>query len=120
MLPKKYRLKKSGDIKSVLRLGRTVREGFLILKTRENNLSSFRFAFLISLKVSKKATVRNRLRRRLSEFIRLNLSDIERSSSALDAVLIVVSDFSGKNSQEAGELINRLFSRAKIVGRSMK
>jgi len=114
MLPKKYRLKKSGDIKSVLKLGRIVREGFLILKARENNLSSSRFAFLISLKVSKKATVRNRLRRKLSEFIRLNLSDIERNCSSFDAVLIVASDFSSKSGQETGELINKLFIRAKL------
>lgn len=113
MLPKKYRLKKSEDIKSVLKLGRTVREGFLILKTRENNLSNPRFAFLISLKISKKATVRNRLKRRMSEFIRLNLSDIERSGSALDAVLIVASDFSAKSGPETGELISRLLSKAK-------
>jgi ribonuclease P protein component len=112
MLPKKYRLKKSGDIKGVLKFGRTDREGFLTFKTRENNLTISRFAFLISLKISKKATVRNRLRRKLSEFVRINLSKIKNN---IDAVLIVSSDFSKKDDKEAGELINRLFARAKII-----
>ena len=115
MLPKKYRLKKSGDIKSALKSGWTVREGVLILKTRENNLHSPRFSFLLSLKISKKAAVRNRLRRKLSEFIRLNLPDIERSRSSFDAVLIVASDFSAKSNQEVGELVRGLLSRAKIL-----
>ena len=111
MLLKKYRLKKSGDIKGVLKFGRTDREGFLILKTRENNLGVSRFAFLISLKVSKKATVRNRLKRKLSEFVRLNLPKIKNN---IDAVLIVASDFSKKDDKETGELISKLFIRAKL------
>ena len=94
MLPKKYRLKKSGDIRGILKSGRTHREGFLILKIRENNLSNSRFAFLISLKISKKATVRNKLKRKLSKFIRINLSEIKNN---IDAVLIVASDFSKKS-----------------------
>lgn len=111
MLLKKYRLKKSGDIKGVLKFGRTDREGFLILKTRKNDLGASRFAFLISLKISKKATVRNKLKRRLSEFIRLSLPLIKNN---IDAVLIVASDFSKKDNKEAGALINKLFTRAKL------
>lgn len=111
MLSKKYRLKKSGDIKGVLKFGRTDREGFLILKTRKNNLDISRFAFLISLKISKKATVRNKLKRKLSEYIRLNLSEIKNN---IDAVLIVASDFSKKDNKETAELVNKLFVKAKI------
>ncbi|OGZ23538.1 MAG: ribonuclease P protein component [Candidatus Nealsonbacteria bacterium RIFCSPLOWO2_01_FULL_41_9] len=111
MLPKKYRLKKSGDIRGILKSGRTHREGFLILKIRENNLSNSRFAFLISLKISKKATVRNKLKRKLSKFIRINLSEIKNN---IDAVLIVASDFSKKNSQETEGAISNLFQKAKL------
>ncbi|MBI2038522.1 MAG: ribonuclease P protein component [Candidatus Nealsonbacteria bacterium] len=111
MLPKKYRLKKSKDISGVLKFGRINREGFLILKIRENNLNIPRFAFLISLKISKKATVRNRLKRKLSEFVRINLPVIKKN---VDAVLIVASDFSKIDKKEAEELINRIFIKAKI------
>lgn len=112
MLPKKYRLKKSGDIGGALKSGKIFREGFLILKTRNNDLKFSRFAFLISLKISKKATVRNRLRRKLSEIIRINLPNIKKN---FDAVLIVVSDFSKKNSREIEKVINNLFIKAKIL-----
>lgn len=107
MLAKKYRLKKSGDIKSVLKFGRTLREGFLTLKVKENNLAGSRFAFLISLKISKKATVRNRLRRKLSEAVLLNLPNIPKN---IDAVLIVTSDFSHKTAEELKKLLYELFN----------
>src|SRR3989344_504886 len=112
MLPKKYRLKKREDIKGVLKYGLTQRADFLILKTRENNLSNSRFAFLISLKISKKAAVRNKLKRKLSEFIRINLPVIKNN---IDAVLIVASDFSKKSDKELEGSINKLFARAKII-----
>jgi len=114
MLPKKYRLKKREDIKGVLKYGLTQRADFLILKTRENNLSNSRFAFLISLKISKKAAVRNKLKRKLSEFIRINLPVIKNN---IDAVLIVAFDFSKKNSRETEEVINNLLHKAKLYVR---
>lgn len=112
MLPKKYRLKKNKDIKDVLKSVRSFRERYLILKIKNNDLNFPRFAFLISLKISKKATVRNRLKRKLREIIRLNLGRIK---SGVDAALIVVSDFSEKSGGETEELINKLFIKAKII-----
>lgn len=111
MLPKKYRLKKSGDIKGVLKSARSFREGFLIFKIKNNDLNFSRFAFLISLKISKKATVRNRLKRKLREIIRLNLGRIK---SGVDVILIVISDFSAKNNKETEELVNKLFIKSKL------
>ncbi len=111
MLLQKYRLKKSGDIKGILKSVRSFREGFLILKIKNNDLNFSRFAFLISLKISKKATIRNRLKRKLREIIRLNL---ERIKSGVDVILIVISDFSAKNNKETEELVNKLFIKSKL------
>lgn len=107
MLPKKYRLKKSGEIRDVLKFGQTFKQGFLTLKVKENDLAVSRFAFLISLKISKKAFIRNRLRRKLSEAVRLNLPQIAKN---IDAVLIVTSDFSGRTNEELKKILYELFN----------
>ena len=116
MLLQKYRLKKSGDIKGILKSVRSFREGFLILKIKNNDLNFSRFAFLISLKISKKATIRNRLKRKLREIIRLNLGRIK---SGVDVILIVISDFSAKNNKEIEELVNKLFIKSSIFKRNI-
>ena len=89
MLARENRLKKDKDIKNVLRRGRPAREGFLFLKTRENNLGYLRFAVIVGKKVSKKAVVRNKLRRRISEVIRqkIKLNEIK---SGIDGVVIAL------------------------------
>lgn len=107
MLPKECRLKKSREIRDILRNGRSARKEFLILKFKENNLSVSRFAFLISKKVSLKAVVRNRLRRKLHEAVRLNLPDIGKN---IDAVLLATSDFSDKTAEELKKILYEFFN----------
>ena len=69
MLKKINRLKKKKDFEKVLRGGKGFKEDFLLFKTIKNNLKTSRFGFIISQKVSKKATVRNKLKRKLSGLI---------------------------------------------------
>lgn len=76
MLPSKNRLHKNKEIKRVLRGGKSFFTLPLRLKFVKNQLSFSRFAIIISNKVSKKATQRNRLKRQISEIIRLNLEKI--------------------------------------------
>ena len=66
----------------------------------KNNLGLNRFGFVVSQKVSKKATVRNKTRRRLAEAIRARIKDIYPVKSAPQ---------SGAVSREAGQ-----FNRVKI------
>ena len=54
--------------------GKSVRAGSLALKYATNGRSSYRLAVVVSRKVSKSAVVRNRIRRRLYENVRI-LSD---------------------------------------------
>lgn len=77
MLAKQNRLRKNRDFESIFKSGRSVKEKFFLLKFKKNNLRESRFAFVVSLKVSKKAVVRNKIRRRMSEVIRLNLDKIK-------------------------------------------
>jgi len=69
MLSKTNRLQKKSDIDLVFKKGKSFREGLVLLKVLKTDLGSSRFAFVISQKVSKKAIVRNKLRRRLKNIL---------------------------------------------------
>jgi len=85
MLTQANRLKKTSDFKKVFRSGRSAGGNLFDLRFAANNLNFCRFGFLISLKISRKAVKRNRIRRQLSEAIRCFLS---RLKPGYDIVLI--------------------------------
>jgi ribonuclease P protein component len=112
MLPKKNRLKNKKDFEKIFKDGKGFKEGFLFLKTRGNNLKESRFGFVVSLKVSKKAVVRNRVKRRLREIIKEKLLEV---NPGIDAVLIVRKGIEEEDSSTTKETINSLFKKAKIL-----
>lgn len=71
MLLKGGQLKKKKDFARVFKKGKSVNADFLVLKYVTNNLKNSRFGIIVSQKVSKKAVVRNKIRRRIKEAIRL-------------------------------------------------
>lgn len=70
MLSRKYRLSASPLVVRVLRRGAAYSSDYWLLKWLPNNLSHPRFAFIVSNKISKRATVRNTIKRRLREAVR--------------------------------------------------
>jgi len=111
MLPKANRLKKKQDIEWVFKKGKGFKEDFLILKITKNRLSQARFAFVISQKVSKKAVIRNKIRRQLSEVIRMRLKKLKKG---IDVLLITLPGFAIKDFWEMDEVIDKLFKKAGI------
>lgn len=85
-LNKKNRLKKKKDFEIAFKKGKAVRGNFLFSKHYRNNVGVPRIAFVVSLKVSKKAIVRNRIRRIVSEVVSKNLSKIQPSD------IIIIAD----------------------------
>lgn len=77
MLPKKFRLTKTKEIENLFKKGKSSFDKILGVKTlaTENKIS--RFVIVVSTKVSKKAVMRNKIKRRLHEIIRLNLLKIK-------------------------------------------
>jgi len=69
MLPKIARLHNTKDISRVMRSGRFFRNTCLVVKYIRNTRKHCRFAFIVSNKISKKATVRNLIRRQLRSII---------------------------------------------------
>ena len=72
-LPSKYRFSNSNEIKEVFKRGKSLDSGFFQIRFIPAAPGLKRFAFIVGLKVSKKAVIRNRIKRKISEIIKLNL-----------------------------------------------
>ncbi len=112
MLSKENRLKKKKDFERVFKNGKGFREGFLFLKIIPNNLGINRFGFMVGKRLSKRATVRNRVRRKISEIVRLKLKDIKHG---IDAVFVVFPGMGKNDLWEIEKIIDKLFERAKVL-----
>ena len=77
MLARKHRLSKSKDCKKILSKGRSFFSPSFRIKYLANNLENFRTTVVVSAKISKKAAVRNHLKRQVREILRLNLKQIK-------------------------------------------
>jgi len=111
MLPSVLRLKKKKDFERVFNLGHTSSGDFFILKQVSNSLSFTRFGFIVSTKVSSKATDRNKLRRQISEIIRLNLEKIK---TGFDVVIIFKRFAQGKEYLKLEKELDTLFIKNKL------
>ncbi len=114
MLPEINRLQKEKDIERVFKKGRGFKEDFLVLKTLKNDSNKIRFGFVISQKVSKKANVRNKIKRRLSELVRSKLK-FKALTNYSDNLFIAVPGLEKKDFWEIEETTNKLFQRAGLV-----
>ena len=71
MLAKEFRLRKSVDIQHVFKRGRRIHSpSFSLIFLRNSENHGPRLAFVVSRAVSKRAVVRNTLRRRAREWVR--------------------------------------------------
>lgn len=87
MLSQNHRFHGHGSLRFVLKNGMTTRSKFLTIRYSKNNKRVHsRFSVVVSKKISKRAVVRNRIRRRVYEILRLQLPRIQ---SAYDVVVIV-------------------------------
>lgn len=100
MLAFKNRLTKEKDFKKLAQKGKVIsRQGFFI-KILPNNLEYSRFGIIVSNKISKKATIRNRLKRQIRSLIRSSLNSFKPS---FDVVVIVQPGIIKKNYKELAE-----------------
>ncbi len=111
MLPQKNRIQKKKDIEKIFKKGRAFKEAPLVLKTIKNNLGTSRFGFVVSQKVSKKANVRNKVKRRLREIIRLELNSFKAGS---DNLFITLPGIEKKDFPEIKKITEKLLAKSKI------
>ena len=113
MLASKYRFHSRGGVKYTYQKGKTIRTPKFSLVFVPNQRGKQRFAVVISKKVIKSAVGRNRVRRRVYEAIRLNLTEIPES---YDYIFIVFSkDLKTMDFTEIEKLVLKLAEQAKIA-----
>ncbi|MEK7603450.1 MAG: ribonuclease P protein component [Patescibacteria group bacterium] len=109
-----HRFHGHNSLNFVYRHGKTVRSGQISLKFCENpKRQTYRSAVVVSKKVHKSAVVRNRIRRRIYEIIRLNQAKI---TKPYDLVFTVFSDqLAIAPHQELLSTVQSALKSAKIV-----
>jgi len=112
VLPKKNRLKKKKDFENIFRRGRSVKEDFVSFRWRPNGLKISRFGFIVSQKISKKATVRNKIKRRLREILKLTLPRLKKG---IDGIFIACPGLEERNFYDIESAIKNIFARIKIL-----
>ncbi|OGZ20456.1 MAG: ribonuclease P protein component [Candidatus Nealsonbacteria bacterium RIFCSPHIGHO2_01_FULL_43_31] len=105
MLPKINRLKKKKDFEHVLKQGRGLKDGFLSLKFAQNGRDSTRFGFVVGRKVSSKAVIRNKIKRRLRELARVRLGEIKKG---FDVVVVAGKGAGVENKEATATIFNHL------------
>lgn len=112
MLSRESHLRKKKDFEKVFKAGKTVRGELLVLKFKENGSSVTKVGISVSKKVSPKATVRNKIRRRLAAAFRKIMFS---KTKGLDMVLIVVPGLEEKNFHQIKEVLENIFRKAKLI-----
>ena len=112
MFPKINRIKKKKDFEIIFKNSRSFKNNLFIFKIAKNSLGLNRFGFIVSLKVSKKATVRNKIRRRLSEAIKAQTNKIK---TGTDLVVIALPEIGKKEFAEIKEAVGTSLAKSGLV-----
>ena len=111
MLPKEYRLKRKKDFEGVFKKGKSRTGDFLILRVVKNNLKVSRIGVVVSRKVSKKAVLRNKTKRKLREAAR---ADIKKMKPGYDLIFFTKKGIEKKSFSEIKKEVEKLIARAKL------
>lgn len=115
MLPKKNKLKRDRDFKRIFEQGKYYEQDFIKLRVLKNDLKISRFGFIVGLKISKKATARNKIRRHLEEVVRLNLNKIK---LGFDIIILANPAIIEKDYQTTEKTLIILFKKTGVIHKS--
>jgi len=116
MLAKINRIKKEKDFEAVFKNSKSLRSGPFIFRIAKNNLDLSRVGFVVSQKVSKKATLRNRVKRRLADAIRGEMGNIK---GGTDLVLIALPGAEKEDFLDIRKTVKEALERARLIGSSL-
>lgn len=111
MLPKIYRIKKKKEFDRIFKKTKSQKQGLLVLRALKNGLDISRFGFIVSQKVSKKAAIRNKIKRRLNEIIRLNLKAIKKGQ---DYIFLALPGIEKKDFSEIKDAVIKLLKKINV------
>ena len=113
MLDKRNCLKKKKDFQKVIKKGKKIEKDFLVLKFFENSLKDVsRIGFIVSQKISKKAFLRNRIKRRLREIVKDNLDNLK---PGYDLIFFTKKAIKEKDFLEIEKIVKQILKQAKLL-----
>jgi ribonuclease P protein component len=112
MLKRINRLSTKKDIALVYAKGSVVHGRLFVLKSRSNDLPNSRFGFIVSTKISKKAVVRNQVKRRMREAVRLIFDKIQPGN---DVVLIAKNPVKDADFKMIASDINQVLTKRRLL-----
>lgn len=111
MLARVNRLVKTKDIEQAFKKGRSFFGHDLGVKVKNNELEFNRFAIIVSTKVSKKAVIRNKIKRRLREVLR---TENKYFKVGYDLIIITLPTIAGLKQLEIKNEMIKVLQRAKL------
>lgn len=115
MLPPAHRLRKESDIKRLFAKGKGVFDELCSIKFLKTSLQDTRIAVVVGTKVSKKAVVRNRLKRQVRAIIAQELC---RLVPGFDVAMLVRKESVGVDFPDLKAHVVRVLQRAKLLKNS--
>lgn len=114
MIGRTHRFHGRAGIRRLQQNGKSIRSGAFALRFAPNDRTkSYRLAVVVSRKVSKSAVVRNRIRRRLYERVRILSSDF---TAPYDLALMVYDErIASMAAPELDQEVARLLQKAKLT-----
>ncbi|MDR2778456.1 MAG: ribonuclease P protein component [Rickettsiales bacterium] len=101
--------------RSMILLGKTANPGKSEAGGSVDHRTSVRFGFVITKKIDRRATVRNKLRRRIRAILEtISLNNCNLYSNYVDYVIVVIENFSSINYSDLFRGVEKLFSEFKI------
>lgn len=112
MLPLKNRLRKTKDFEKVFKQGFFVSDKFIAFKVTPNGLSTSRIGFIVSTKISKKAVVRNKIKRRLRAIFTAYLPAMK---AGFDIAVMVKPEIISADFDEIENMVKVLLGKGKLT-----
>jgi ribonuclease P protein component len=112
MLARPNRLTKDTDFKKIAKSARPIHSAHFILKKITCSDKESKFGIVVSAKVSKKSTVRNKIRRRLQEILRINLNKIKKGFKVM---IVVKTSAVNKDYQEIRRDLELLLKNSGLI-----
>ncbi len=112
MLARPHRLSQNRAIVAVMKRGHTLSYSALRFRFFTSSRSATRLAVVVSLHVSKRAVVRNRVRRQLHAII---APLMQQFLYPVDGVLLVQPGLEKRTFQELSKIVNVIFKQAQLV-----
>jgi len=112
MLPKKRRIVKLSEWNKIHKRGVGAHSLEIVMKYLNNHTKISRFGFIVSTKISKKAVIRNLIKRRMRDVVEKKLVNIK---EGYDIIFIAKPKIVDKNYKEIEVRVNNLLNKGKML-----